>query len=216
MPTHSAVFQQPGPELNPIGAKMNILIGAEVFEFQRTIGSLPSGQWMAREPATQAIIKQVGKHGTAYAARFRLAQLFLKQVEPWKVDGQIEPQAGGYHLHRDPADPSLCGSRYHQRERPDYGLSLPEVRAGRRLLVPVEWSHLCEICQRLIDRTPAPGDKIRVRSTGDTGLVIAEADPNLKPGKIQRYVTDIPNPTGQAVFTAYEITLCMFDKDQPD
>ena len=170
---------------------------------------------MAREPATQAIIKQVGKHGTAYAARFRLAQLFLKQVEPWKIDGQIEPQAGGYHLHRDPADPSLCGSRYHQRERPDYGLSLPEVRAGRRLLVPVEWSHLCEICQRLIDRTPAPGDKIRVRSTGDTGLVIAGADPNLKPGKIQRYVTDIPNPTGQAVFTADEITLCMFEKDQP-
>ena len=177
MPTHSAVFQQPGPELNPIGAKMNILIGAEVFEFQRTIGSIAVRSMDGSRAGPQAIIKQVGKHGTAYAARFRLAQLFLKQVEPWKIDGQIEPQAGGYHLHRDPADPSLCGSRYHQRERPDYGLSLPEVRAGRRLLVPVEWSHLCEICQRLIDRTPAPGDKIRVRSTGDTGLVICGSRP---------------------------------------
>ena len=219
MPTHSAVFQQPGPELNPIGAKMNMFIGAEVFEVQRNAGSPPSGQWMAREPATQEIIKNVGKHGTVYAARYRLAQLFMKQVEPWKIDGQIEPQASGYHFHRELDDPSLCGSRYHQRERSGYGLHLPEVRACRRTLVPIEWQHLCEICQRLVDRTPAPGDKIRVRLTAETGMIISEADPNLAPGKARRYVTDIERgghtPGSPSIFLASEITLCMFERDQP-
>lgn len=218
---HRAIFRQPGPELNPMMLKVPTPIIVEVFEIEtkarypRGITSA-TGKWTAREASTGTVFKNVGTQIDAYSARYRVAALFMEQAEPWEIDGTAETGTG-FHLHYELGQPSLCGSKYHTGVSPANGLLLPELRACRRLLVPSEWKNLCEICQRLIDHTPAPGDKIRVRLTGDTGTVICDAEPDLKPGSAQRYVIKFADGREKGiVFTADEITLCMFDKDQPD
>ena len=218
MPTiHRAIFRQPGIELNPMLLKVPTPVTVEVFEIESK--ARPTGKWTAREATSKTVFKDVGTQLDPYQARYRVARLFRQQTGQWHVDDQAEACASGFHFHYETDGPSLCGSKFHCSESPRLALSLPEVRACRRTLVPIEWQHLCEICQRLVDRTPAPGDKIRVRLTADTGVIISEADPNLAPGKAQRYVTDIERgghtPGSPSIFLASEITLCMFERDQP-
>lgn len=226
MPIHSAIFRQPGPELNPIRAKVPTPIAIEVFEIEHgaKYGDNPgTGIWSAREATTQTVLKMVGRQQGAYRARFRVAQLFEKQTGAWKIDGQEEPRALGYHLHLDAGEPSLCGSKHHVTmlppPAPEMAILLPEVRAGRKVLVPAHWENLCVNCLSLFDRTPTPGDHVRVRSNNKTGILIGLADPHLKPGKAQHYVLkyddEATRQTDRSVFTAAEIALTMLDKDQP-
>jgi hypothetical protein len=221
MSVHSAVFKQPGPELNPIGARVSFPICVEVFEV--VTGKLAKRLgWTAREATSKSTFKQVGITNSPYEARYRVANLFEFQLEPWKVDGQRDEWATYAHFHHDVQEPSICGNRYHQSTSERFepaarALSLPMLRAGRRILVPEEWRNVCQVCASLIDRTPMPGDRVRVRVSRKTGIVIALADPEMKAGTVRRYILQYDDPqaaeSDPAVWTAPELVLTMFDGD---
>lgn len=217
MPIHSAIFRQPGPELNPLRVQVPTPIAVQVFEIDSKKGQ-PTGQWTAREATTKSVFRRVGRQSDPYQARYRVAALFMIQTGIWHIDGSPEAYGNGFHLHIHPEVPSLCGSKFHCAERPGLAVSLPELRAGHRVLVPVEWKMLCEVCQRLMNTSPEPGDKVRVRVSGRTATIISVADPNLKPGSVQRYVLHYDDPAARAsdpgIFAASEIALTMFEKDQ--
>ena len=219
MPIHSAIFRQPGPELNPMRARVPTPIAVEVFPIEKK-GRMTTltGQWTAREATTKSVFERVGRQNDPYQARYLVASLFMMQTGIWHIDGAPEPYGSGYHFHLDPAAPSLCGSKFHCAESPSLALPLPEIRAGRRVLVPGEWAKLCEVCQRLLTHAPQPGDKVRVRVSGQTASIISVADPNLKPGAVERFILHYDNPatrqTDPGIVTASEIALTMFEKDQ--
>jgi hypothetical protein len=210
-PMHTAIFRQPGAELNPLGAKVPTPIHVEVFQIfagklQRPIG------WTAREATTRTEFKRhVGTQPGPYQARYRVAQLFTQQTGPWIVYGEEEADASGFHLHYELDQPSLCGSRFHQSFREfDLALHLPELRAVRTVLAPAHWKKLCKKCLELVDRTPAPGDRVRVRVSGRLGEVIRET----KAAKVEHYVLryDTPAPaTDPGKWTASELSLVMFE-----
>lgn len=224
MPVHSAIFRQPGPELNPIGAKLSAAIMIEVFEIDRHPGrdTPPSGIWTAREATSQNIVKEVGRKPDVFSARYRAAQLFLKQTGPWKINGQEEPTASGFHLHLDLAEPSLCGSRFHAtigNGEPGLAILLPDVRAGRRVLLPIEWDHLCSNCLGLVDHTPAPGDKIRVKQNAQLGTIMSVREAPAAKSRVPWYVfkyelSDMAQEATSAL-PATEFSLVMFEKDIP-
>jgi hypothetical protein len=218
MPTHTAVFTEPGPELNPMRARVPTPISVEVFEVLNKQKN-PTGKWAAREASHKSEFSQVGRQSSVYLARYGVASLFLKQPEPWLIDGQPQQLAAGFHLHYDPAaGPSLCGSRFHQSLASGLALSLPDVRAGRRRLLPVEWDALCPACMNLMDRTPLPGDHVRVKISGMLGVVMSVSGPAA--GTSSEYVvrySDVPKGAAgtHGTFTREDFSLTMFDKDQP-
>lgn len=220
MPVHSAIFRQPGPELNPIGARVPTPIHVEVFEIESR-HTEHSGLWTARETTTKTVFdrRYVGQQSSPYQARYRVAHLFTKQTGPWIVDGHEEPTASDYHLHLDIAEPSLCGSRFHTTIGNTLALSLPDIRAGRRVLIPIESDHLCLNCLALIDRTPAPGDKIRVKGNAQLATIksLQKAPAGAKV-KVPWYaihyeIGDTPNTT--SALPATEFSLVMFEKGWP-
>jgi hypothetical protein len=218
MPTHTAVFTEPGPELNPMRARVPTPIGVEVFEVLNKQNN-PTGKWAAREATQKSEFPQVGRQSSVYLARYGVASLFLKQPEPWLIDGQPQQLAAGFHFHYDaPAGPSLCGSRFHQALASGLALSLPDLRAGRRRLLPVEWDALCPACMNLMDRTPAPGDQVRARATGLIGVVV-DVDV-IGSGRDTVYVlrlsdTNPKGSPGKVSLRREDFSLTMFDKDQP-
>lgn len=211
MPIHSAIFRQPGPELNPLGVSVPSPIHVEVFEIERKKSqTLHSDEWTAREATSKTVFKGVGRQSSIYEARYRVAKLFLKQTGPWTIDGQPEPTCNSYHFHLNAKDPSLCGSRFHVMPATDLVILLPDARAGRRVLLPVEWDHLCPLCLARVDRAIAPGDKVRVSANGATGIVIGDTG-----GWPPHYVLKYDQSAQPATLPAGAMSLVMFEKDVP-
>jgi len=95
--------------------------------------------------------------------------LFDQQLTPWSIDGSADPNADRAHIHLEGTAPSLCGSRYHQREDPYKGvLILSELRTG---IARVPTGGVCPVCVSSIDRNLQPGDAIR-NTAGRGGLVV--------------------------------------------
>ena len=163
---------------NPREGRIRFESPLEVFPIEKK-GRMTTltGQWTAREATTKSVFERVGRQNDPYQARYLVASLFMMQTGIWHIDGAPEPYGSGYHFHLDPAAPSLCGSKFHCAESPSLALPLPEIRAGRRVLVPGEWAKLCEVCQRLLTHAPQPGDKVRVRVSGQTASIISVATP---------------------------------------
>jgi hypothetical protein len=217
MPTHTAVFRQPGPELNPMRAKVPTPINVEAFEVLSKT-KIPTGKWGAREATTKSEFVRVGRQSSVYVVRYGVASLFLEQTDPWKIDGEPDKLAAGFHFHYDVTAPSLCGSRFHQSLASGLALSLPDLRAGRRRIEAVDWNALCPTCQSLMDRTPAPGDQVRVKISGMLGVVMSASDPAA--GTSSEYIvrySDVPKGAAgtHGTFTREDFSLTMFDKDQP-
>jgi hypothetical protein len=146
MQVHSAIFKQPGPELNPLGAKVPTPISVEVFQILAGKLQRPQG-WTAREKTTQTLFKLAGVQQSPYQARYRVAKLFARQISPWVIDGEQE-NVSASHLHYQVNEPSLCGTRFHQeRQDVDLTVSLPDMRAGRLVLLRNHWEILCKKCQ---------------------------------------------------------------------
>jgi hypothetical protein len=209
MPTHTAVFRQPGPELNPMRAKVPTPINVEAFEVLSKT-KIPTGKWGAREATTKSEFVRVGRQSSVYVVRYGVASLFLEQTDPWKIDGEPDKLAAGFHFHYDVTAPSLCGSRYHQGLASGLALSLPDLRAGRRRIEAVDWNALCPTCQSLMDRTPLPGDRVRVRISGLVGVVMSAADPTA--GNSTEFVVRYNDALTSATLTRGDFSLTMFDK----
>ena len=163
MPTHRAKFSQPGPALNPLGVKLPGPIEIELFIPDK------GTKWNVREVTSGRVVKQAGVSVSAGQARFAAARLFDVQLTPWSIDGTPDPNADRAHIHIEGTSPSLCGSRYHQREDPYNGVAiLSELRTG---LAVVPKGGLCPVCVSSIDRSLQPGDAIR-NTAGARGLVV--------------------------------------------
>jgi hypothetical protein len=164
MPVHNAKFNQPGPVLNPLGVKLPGPIQVEVYFADK------GHKWEAREASSGRPIKQAGKHSTPGSARYAVAKLFDEQVTPWDIDGTADPNADCWHIHIERHSPSMCGSRYHQREAgDDCVLILTELRTGIRR--PPGGVKLCPVCVSTIDRTIQVGDAVR-NTAGRDALVM--------------------------------------------
>jgi hypothetical protein len=164
MPTHRAKFSQPGPALNPLGVKLPGPVEIELFIPDK------GKKWSVREVTSGNVVKHAGVSNTPGQARYAAAVLFDVQLTPWSIDGAPDPHADRVHIHLDGATPSLCGSRYHQREDPLANvLILPELRAGIARVPP--GAALCAVCVSSIDRTLQQGDAIR-NTAGGRGLVV--------------------------------------------
>jgi hypothetical protein len=153
MPIHSSLFKQPGPELNPLRLKVPTPVAIEIYE-RMTKGGNPTGKWEGREYTSKMNVPLIGLQSSVFIARCRAALLFESQVEPWYVDGVIDPDAAGFHLHFEPGLPSLCGSRYHQGISTGLALTVDHVRTGQRTLTVDELRALCPNCRALVDQTP--------------------------------------------------------------
>lgn len=163
MPAHRAKFSQPGPALNPLGVKLPGPIEIEVFVPEN------GKKWQSREVTSGRVVKQAGTYNTPGQARYGAAALFDQQLTPWDIDGTPDPNADRAHIHLDGSRPSLCGSRYHQREDPFKGvLILSELRTGLARVPP---GGICPVCVQSIDRNLQPGDAIR-NTAGAFGLVV--------------------------------------------
>jgi len=162
--THRAKFSQPSPTLNPLGVKLPGPIEVEVFFADK------GHKWRAREVTSGREIKQAGSHVSPGSARYAAAKLFDEQVTPWSIDGTEDPNADKWHIHIDRGSPSLCGSRYHQRDAADdCVLILTELRTGIRR--PPGGVTLCPVCVDSIDRGIQQGDAVR-NTAGREALVV--------------------------------------------
>lgn len=162
---HTASFSQPGPELNPLGVKISAIVEIELFQAKPNV-------WNARERTMQRILKQVQPTIYIFQARQRTASLFMRQETGWNVDGIEDPSSATrfYHLHETPSLPSLCGSRFHQKNGDGLRVVIvPDIRTGGTIETPV--GDICPVCRSLLSRTPAAGDRVTEKISGRNGVI---------------------------------------------
>lgn len=162
--THLAVFEQPGPILNPLGVTVRAPVTLEVY--------LDGTFWKVREGSARRPVKAAGRHRNPFDARTEAARLFERQTQPWIVEGvALDETRISQHLHTDFKQPSLCGSRYHQRDSITEKVAIVgEIRAGREdFLDP---ARVCPQCAAMIDPVPRLGDRVTERTSQLEGIVI--------------------------------------------
>jgi hypothetical protein len=149
---HTADFSQPQGVLNPLGAPMTGAITIEVFQPNPN----GRGKWETRA-AGGKIIKAAGSHADPFRARYHAAELFAKQLTPWRLNGQSDPNAERAHFHVFAGAPSLCGSMFHAND-PSRLIILADMRReNQKLAAGVK---MCPVCLSLIDRTPQAADRV--------------------------------------------------------
>jgi hypothetical protein len=127
--------------------------------------SLEEVLYRIAQEALHNVVKHAGVSNTPGQARYAAAVLFDIQLTPWSIDGAPDPHADRVHIHLESSTPSLCGSRYHQREDPFANvLILSELRAG--LASVPKGAPLCAVCVSSIDRSLQQGDAIRNTAGG--------------------------------------------------
>lgn len=203
MPIHTATFSQPGPELNPMRLSVPSPIEVEVYS-----SGVKNIRWTAREKSRQNDFALARDQHSAIAARYAVARLFLHQVNEWAIDGEFDPLPHGYHLHRGPNEPALCGSRFHVSFPAADGVTrvieLSKIRVGERHLSKAERESLCRLCAGQVDRSPQPGDAFYHRLLGAPGTILALPLPNQNPPTYSVY---FPQEDQQSQITAEEIRL---------
>jgi hypothetical protein len=146
---HTAQFSQPRGALNPLGAPMGGNLEIEVFQ--------PNGKKWAARAAGGKVIEAVGSHPDPFRARYHASNLFARQVTPWAINGQVDPNAERAHFHVVLGSPSLCGSIYHTHDPARTVILCDMRRENLKLATGVK---MCPVCLSLIDRTPKPADLV--------------------------------------------------------